>query len=189
MDIWYGPDWSWAGSVQLPSLSEAFSILWPSERKDRDRKRDTDACGMPVTADYSWRAGKCFVCEQCMGQQSVESKLCSVIRTNLPLRNENPTVSIKGVVSFDHLLHILSAFEMAEANVVGIPNCSAFSPINASRLAIPPKDHKHSLQSACQQLTVVAAAILRSDLCVLFNEQLPPTISCRLLSKRPDRRD
>lgn len=130
---------------------------------------------MPVTADYPWRAVKCFVCEECMGQQSVESKLCSVIRTNLPLRNENPTVSLKGVVSFDHLLHILSAFEMAEANAVGIPNWSAFSPINASRLAIPPKDHKRSLQSACQQLTVVAVAILRSDLCLLL------TNSCRQL--------
>lgn len=145
------------------------------ERKVQDRKGERDACGMPVTADYPWRAAKCFVCQGCMGQRSVESKLCSVIRTNLPLRNENPTVSLKGVVSFDHLLHILSALEMAEANVVGVSNWSAFSPVNASRLAIPPQDHKCSLQSACQQLTVVAVAILRSDLCD------PLTNSCRQL--------
>lgn len=131
-------------------------------------------CQSPLIIRGEQRNVLC-VREECMGQQSIESKLCSVIRTNLPPRNEIPTVSLKGVVSFDHLLHILSAFEMAEANVVGIPNWSAFSPINASRLAIPPKDHKRSLQSACQQLTVVALAILRSDLCLLL------TNSCRRL--------
>lgn len=182
---WYGPDFELA----LPKNSPLFSAVLhstPSHLVTQNLTRRgkeiqmSAVCQSPLIIHGERQKVLCVW--RARGNRAPNQSSALLLEPICHWGKKSPTVSLKGVVSFDHLLHFLSAFEMAEASVVRIPNWSSFSPINASRLVILPKDHERSLQSTCQQLTVVVVTILRSDLCAcVFFSLLLLTNSCRQL--------